>query len=100
MEVTTEKAWDKIFDVNVKSHFFLIKDAVPHMPNGSSITIVSSTGAYNASEYLGAYSVSKTALLGLTKVLAKSLAPNIRVNCLAPGIQQIQLYIYIQYIDN
>lgn len=36
---------------------------------------------------LGAYSVSKTALLGLTKVVANDLAEkNIRVNCVAPGI--------------
>jgi len=36
---------------------------------------------------LGAYSVSKTALLGLTKVVAMDLAENnIRVNCVAPGI--------------
>lgn len=36
---------------------------------------------------LGPYSVSKTALIGLTKVLAQELAPdNIRVNCIAPGV--------------
>lgn len=36
---------------------------------------------------LGAYSISKTALLGLTKVVANDLAEkNIRVNCVAPGI--------------
>lgn len=38
-------------------------------------------------QLLGAYSVSKTALIGLTKAAAKDLAPEgIRVNCLAPGI--------------
>lgn len=36
---------------------------------------------------IGAYSVSKTALLGLTKAVANELAPqNIRVNCIAPGL--------------
>lgn len=38
-------------------------------------------------QLLGAYSVSKTALFGLTKALSQDLAPeNIRVNCIAPGI--------------
>ena len=71
---------------------------------GGSIVIVSSIAAYSpfsVSTYLmysfnfifylcqalGPYSVSKTALIGLTKVLAQELAPdNIRVNCIAPGI--------------
>lgn len=36
---------------------------------------------------IGVYSISKTALLGLTKALSQELAPdNIRVNCIAPGI--------------
>jgi len=87
LDATTEQAWDKIFDVNVKSHFFLIKEALPYMPKGSSIIIVSSYAGYLPSPILGAYSVSKTALLGLTKVLARELAPRgIRVNCLAPGV--------------
>lgn len=50
---------------------------------------------------LGAYSVSKTALLGLTKVVANDLAEsNIRVNCVAPGIiktkfaSPVSLFIY------
>lgn len=50
---------------------------------------------------LGAYSVSKTALLGLTKVVAHDLAENnIRVNCVAPGIiktkfaSAVSLYLY------
>lgn len=38
-------------------------------------------------QLLGAYSVSKTALFGLTKAIAQDLAPkNIRVNCVAPGV--------------
>ena len=42
---------------------------------------------YSSNQALGPYSVSKTALVGLTKVLAQELAPdNIRVNCIAPGI--------------
>lgn len=57
-------------------------------------------------QLLGAYSVSKTALLGLTKVCASELASdNIRVNCLAPGIVKtkfssavgIIVFFYLNY---
>mgnify|MGYP000101637050 CR=1 FL=1 len=87
LDVTTESVWDKIMDVNVKSHFFLVKSALPHMPAGGNVIIIASYAGYLPNPLLGAYSVSKTALLGLTKVLATELAPRqIRVNCVAPGI--------------
>ncbi|XP_016989831.1 dehydrogenase/reductase SDR family member 4 [Drosophila rhopaloa] len=84
-----EKVWDKIFDVNVKSSYLLAKEALPllRQQKDSSIVFVSSIAGYDAFELLGAYSVSKTALIGLTKAAAKDLAPEgIRVNCLAPGV--------------
>ncbi|XP_022094563.1 dehydrogenase/reductase SDR family member 4-like [Acanthaster planci] len=86
---TTEEQWDKIFDVNVKSTFLLIKECVPHMVDrkGSSIVIVSSVGGYNPFSLLGCYSISKTTLLGMTRALASECGPmGIRVNCIAPGI--------------
>jgi len=42
MQVTDEKSWDKVFDVNVKSHFFLVRECLPHMREGSAVLIVSS----------------------------------------------------------
>ncbi len=86
---TSEAAWDKIFDVNVKAAFFLAKDFISHMKNKSnaSIVFVSSIAGFHPLPGLGAYSVSKTALLGLTNALSMECARNnIRVNCVAPGI--------------
>lgn len=86
-----EDAWDKIFDINVKATFLLAQSAVPHLEKrgGGSILIVSSIAGFQPFSALGAYSVSKTALFGLTKVLAQELGPSgIRVNCLAPGVIQ------------
>lgn len=86
---TSEDAWDKIFDVNVKATFFLIKEVVPYMEKrgGGAIVIVSSQGGYTPSEMMGCYSISKTALFGMTKALVPQLATlNIRVNCIAPGV--------------
>lgn len=87
LQVTDEKSWDKIFDVNVKSHFFLVKECLPYMAEGSTALIISSYAGYTPSPFLGAYSVSKTSLISLTKVLSMELAAKkIRVNCIAPGV--------------
>ncbi|KXJ05379.1 Dehydrogenase/reductase SDR family member 4, partial [Exaiptasia diaphana] len=87
---TSEEAWDKIFEVNVKSSFLLAKEVVPYMEknkSGGSIVFVSSIGGYEPIQGLGAYCVSKTALFGLTKALSNECADmGIRVNCVAPGI--------------
>ncbi|XP_053682945.1 dehydrogenase/reductase SDR family member 4 [Sabethes cyaneus] len=85
----SESAWDKIFEVNVKCAFLLAKEALPYIRQrkGGSIVFVSSIAGFQPFSLLGAYSVSKTALLGLTKAASQDLASeNIRVNCIAPGI--------------
>jgi len=84
-----EAVWDKIFDVNLKSALLLTQLVAPHLQErgGGSIVYVSSIGAYNSIPMLGAYSVSKTALLGLTKAVAQELGPHgVRANCVAPGV--------------
>ncbi|XP_033754783.1 dehydrogenase/reductase SDR family member 4-like [Pecten maximus] len=85
----SEEQWDKIFDLNVKATFMMIKETVPHIQTrgGGSIVVVSSIAGFNPIPMLGPYSVSKTALLGLIKALVPQLASmNIRINGLAPGI--------------
>ena len=85
---TPEKAYDKMFDVNVKSIFMMIKeyiDLVKKSPTGN-ICITSSYTAYSNSNVIGIYGVTKTTLLGLTKMLATELYhENVRVNCVCPG---------------
>jgi len=83
-----ESTWDKIFDINVRAAFLMAKDVVPIIKEfgGGSIIFISSVAAYNPMKDIGAYSVSKTALIGLTKVLSQSLMEDhIKVNCIAPG---------------
>ncbi|XP_045756528.1 dehydrogenase/reductase SDR family member 4 isoform X3 [Mirounga angustirostris] len=78
-----------ILDINVKATALMTKAVVPEMEKrgGGSVVIVASIGAYHPFPGLGPYNVSKTALLGLTKNLARELDQrNIRVNCLAPGL--------------
>ncbi|XP_006144595.1 dehydrogenase/reductase SDR family member 2, mitochondrial [Tupaia chinensis] len=86
---SSEQVWDKILNINVKAPALLLSQLLPHIEKRGrgSVILVSSVAAYLPVVKLGAYNVSKTALLGLTKTLALELAPkNIQVNCLIPGI--------------
>ncbi|XP_078521998.1 dehydrogenase/reductase SDR family member 4-like isoform X2 [Lissotriton helveticus] len=86
---TTEEEWTEILHTNVTATFLLVKQVLPHMQKlgGGSIVLTSSVSAYSFLKDVDPYSVSKTALTGLTKILASELYPmNIRLNSLAPGI--------------
>ncbi|PXF46232.1 Dehydrogenase/reductase SDR family member 4 [Gracilariopsis chorda] len=84
---TEDDVWDKTFDVNLSANFRLCKLFYPLLTAQSSVVFVTSLAAYSPLPTLGAYSVTKTALLGLVKALALELAPNdIRVNAVAPGL--------------
>ncbi len=86
---TSEKEWDRVHDINLKSAFLCSKKASEHMVHnkwGRIINISSVWGQVGASCEV-AYSSSKAALIGFTKALAKELAPSgITVNCVCPGI--------------
>lgn len=85
---TPEDAYDKMLDINVKSAFYLVKEALPHLKKTKgSVLFISSITAYDSIRDLGVYGMTKTALLGMTKTLAHELGGfGIRVNSIAPGI--------------
>jgi dehydrogenase/reductase SDR family protein 4 len=90
----TEREFDKIFEVNVKNTFFTIKESLSLLKNAKnpSVLIISSQAGYTPFSGIGVYSVSKTALFSMTKLLAEELAKfKIRVNCIAPGIIQTKM---------
>ncbi|XP_078522468.1 dehydrogenase/reductase SDR family member 4-like isoform X2 [Lissotriton helveticus] len=77
-----------ILHTNVIVQFLLVKAVVPHMQKvgGGSIVLTSSVASYTFYPNLGPYCVSKTAIVGMIKILASELALlNIRLNSLAPG---------------
>lgn len=84
-----EGLWDKILDTNAKGVFRVCKAVVPHMEARGSgkIINISSIAGLRPSPGMGLYSISKSAILALTKVLAVELGPaNIQVNAIAPGV--------------
>ncbi len=83
-----EPAFDKIMDTNVKGPFELCKRAHAVMRGkGGSIVNISSVEGLTPGQGLGIYSVSKAALISLTRVLAREWGPDgIRVNALCPGL--------------
>jgi dehydrogenase/reductase SDR family protein 4 len=86
---TDEEAFDKIMNVNVKAPFELGKKAFPHMKKvgGGSIINISSIGGLKPEPFLGIYSVSKAALISLTKVMAKEWGGvGVRANVICPGL--------------
>ena len=68
-----EKQIMKMWEINYMSTFMLIREALPHLKKnpGASIIIVSSYTGYESSNMIGHYGITKTALLGLTKLLAR-----------------------------
>ncbi len=89
VENTEDWAYDKIMDVNVKGPFLLSKLALPSMRQrqGGAIINISSIGGLSPEPQLGIYSVSKAAIISLTKVLAKEWgAYGIRANVICPGL--------------
>lgn len=85
----TDEDWNYVITNNLTSAFYMTQEVLKHMipnKNGCIINISSIWGITGASCEV-AYSVSKAGMDGLTKSLAKELAPsNIRVNSVAPGI--------------
>jgi pteridine reductase len=83
---TTEAVWDSSFDSNLKAPFFCAQAAAPLLrrSKGCIVNFADTAGLLGWPGYI-AHSVSKAGVVMLTKVLAKTLAPEVRVNAIAPG---------------
>lgn len=84
---TTDELWDKVMNINLKSHFICARECIPSMQrNGKGVVInVSSVQAFQSQNKVAAYTTSKTALLGLTRSIAVDYSPSIRSVAVCPG---------------
>jgi len=80
------KDWDSALDLNLRAPFLCAQEAARRMTKGGLIVNVTDVGAQKAWSRYPSYTVSKAALESLTKMLARSFAPSIRVNAIAPGL--------------
>ena len=83
---TTEQVWDAALDTNLRGPFFCAQAAAPWLRRTQGVIInFSDTGGLLGWTGYIPHSVSKAGVIMLTKVLAKALAPEVRVNAIAPG---------------
>ncbi len=77
----------RVLDVNLTGSFLVIKHGAAHLPEGGSITVLTSLNARQPGAGLAAYCASKAGLASLVEVSALELGPRgIRVNAVAPGL--------------
>ena len=83
---TTPQQWDDLFAANARAPFFLAQAAAPHL-RAARGAVVNLADLYAGRPLAGhaTYSAAKAALVSLTRALALELAPQVRVNAVAPG---------------
>ena len=87
LDALTDEVWDEILGVNLKGTFYCCRAAAPELrKRNGAIVNVSSISAYRATGSSIAYAVSKAGIVQLTRALARSLAPDVRVNSVSPGL--------------
>jgi len=85
VDALTIENWDTSLDLNLRAPFLLTQECANKMTDGGLIVNITDVGAQKTWSRYPSYTVSKAALESLTKILARALAPKIRVNAIAPG---------------
>jgi NAD(P)-dependent dehydrogenase (short-subunit alcohol dehydrogenase family) len=86
LQTVSAEDWDATLNLNLRTPFLLAQQAAKRMTAGSLIVNVSDAGVGKTWSGFPAYMVSKSGLETLTRLQAKTYAPNIRVNGIAPGL--------------
>lgn len=91
LEAISLEQWDAVFETNARGPFLMAREALPALRESEGrIVNIGSLGGLEAWAGHGHYCSSKAALHMLTKTMAKSFAPQVSVNCVAPGWIEIE----------
>ncbi len=86
LDTLTLERWDAVFETNTRGPFLVAREALPHLrAAGGRIVNIGSLGGLRAWAGHAHYCASKAALHMLTQAMAKAFAPEVSVNCVAPG---------------
>jgi len=88
LEALTPEIWDRVLETNLRAPFLLARAAAKLLKadGGGHIVNISSAGGISPGSSSIAYSSSKAGLNHLTRCLAVAMAPDVQVNCIAPGL--------------
>ncbi len=88
LDELTDEIWDRTLNTNLRGAFYCMRAAAPLLRRnaGASIVNVASVGPYTGDGSSIAYTASKAGLLSMTKSFARLMAPDVRVNAVAPGL--------------
>ncbi len=78
--------WDRAFAVNTRAPFFAAQTAAALMPDGGVIVNIADHLAFETLPEMVAHGAAKSALVHITRTLARAFAPHVRVNAVAPGL--------------
>ena len=88
LDELTSDLWDRVLETNLRGPYLLARAFAPHLRAhhaGRIVNIASVAGLYPGGSSI-AYAASKAALIHLTRCLAVAMAPDVTVNCIAPGL--------------
>jgi 3-oxoacyl-[acyl-carrier protein] reductase len=87
LDALTDEIWDRTLNVNLRGAFYCVRAAAPLLKRrpGAAIVNIASVAAQTGFGSSIAYAASKAGMVTMTKSLARALAPDIRVNVVAPG---------------
>ena len=95
-----EQSFDSMTDLNLKSTFFTVQKALPHLNDGASVILLSSIAAHKAFPGMSVYSAAKAGVRTLARTLSAELMERgIRVNVLSPGTVDTPVFDKMGFSD-